>query len=686
LTQIGRYQSTLGSEIPAFDPGSKRLFVVAGNTIEVINLSDLYNPSQIGTLTPTFTPPAGTELVPNSVAVKNGVVAVGYAVRNTTTNAQGIGRVEFFNAATGAPISGVSVGFLPDMLTFTPDGRKILVANEGEPNSYNQANSFDPEGSISIIGIPGNGVISTANVNTATVQNAGFTAFNGQADALRQAGVRIFGPNATVAQDLEPEYITVSPDSSTAYVTLQENNALAVVDINTATVTQVLPLGFKNHNLTGNGLDASDQDGGVNIRNWPIFGMYQPDAIASFQANGQTFLVTANEGDARDYTGFAEEVRISNGAVTLDATVFPGQLGTDLKANNRAGRLQITNTLGRTNASPDFFGTDADTAYEALYAFGARSFSIWDTSGQLIFDSGDQFEQLTKDLVPTLYNSSGLPTGGDGFDTRSDNKGPEPEGVVTGVVNGRTYAFIGLERVGGVIVYDVTNPNAPTFVEYVNTGASDRAPEGLTFIPATESPNGAALLILSNEVGNSTLIFNVGGTVPRPISRQTFNGGNLNLGNNGNDIIYGGTNSDTIAGFAGNDILFGEAGNDSIDGGFGNDTLIGGAGTDTLIGNIGNDVFQYERPSEGQDQVVGFVTGQDSFAFRSLNFGNLPFGTLAAGNNFVTGTTATAAVPTFLYSGGVLSFDLDGTGAGLPVAIATLAGAPMLTNNQITLI
>jgi uncharacterized protein len=681
LTQVARLTSTKGAEIPTFDPASNRLFVVAGSTIEIFNLSNFANTTSIGELIPALIPPVGTELVPNSVAVKNGVVAVGYAVRNTTTNAQGLGRVEFFNAATGASISGVNVGFLPDMLVFSPDGRKILTANEGEPNSYGQLNSFDPEGSISIISVPGNGVISLSNVASATVQTAGFTAFNAQIDSLRQSGVRIFGPGSTVAQDLEPEYIALSPDSSTAYVTLQENNALAIVDVNTATVTAVLPLGFKNYSLPGNGLDPSDQDGGVSIRNWQIFGMYQPDAIASFQANGQTFLITANEGDARDYPGLAEEVRISNVAVVLDPTVFPGQIGADLKANNRAGRLQVTNTLGRTNAAPDFLGTDANTDYEALYAFGARSFSIWNTSGQLVFDSGDRLEQITSVLVPTLYNSGGIATGGDGFDTRSDNKGPEPEGVVTGVVNGRTYAFIGLERVGGVIVYDVTNPTSPTFVDYVNPGSSDRAPEGLTFVPAADSPNGNPLLIISNEVGLSTLVYNVGATSPLPINRLTFNGGNLTLGSNSADTISGTNQNDTIAAFAGDDIIFGNLGNDSIDGGFGNDTLIGGLGSDTLIGNIGNDVFLYNNPGEGLDTIV-FVPVEDIFAVRSLGFGNLALGTTLPTANFVNGTAAIAAIPTFIYSSGALSFDLDGTGAGTAIQIANLVGAPILTNEN----
>jgi len=674
LTQVGRFSHTSASEIPAFDPTSRRVFVVnGGTTVDILDLSNPANPTLVSTISAVTLGGA-----PNSVSVKNGVVAVAVEGNPRTSP----GNVRFFDA-NGISLGTVPVGTVPDMLTFSPDGRKVLVANEGEPSSYNQVSSIDPEGSISIISVPGNAVISSTNASSATVQTAGFTSFNAQADALRQSGVRIFGPNATVAQDLEPEYITLSADSSTAYVTLQENNALAIVNVNTATVTSIVPLGFKNHNLPGNGLDVSDQDGGINIQNRPVFGMYQPDAIASFQANGQTFLITANEGDARDnYPGFNEEVRINNVAVVLDPTLFP--TAATLKTNTQLGRLQITNTLGRTNTSPDFLGADVDTEYEALYAFGARSFSIRNTDGSLVFDSGDQLEQITSVLAPTSFNSGGLAIGGDGFDTRSDNKGPEPEGVVTGVVSGRTYAFIGLERVGGVIVYDVTNPASPTFVDYVNAGASDRAPEGLTFVSAADSPNGSPLLIVSNEVGQSTLIYNVGATTPLPITRPTFNGGTLSLGSNSADTIYGTNQSDTIAAFAGNDIIFGALGNDSIDGGFGNDTLIGGLGSDTLIGNIGADVYLYNNSGEGLD-TVSFVLGEDSFRLRSLGFGNLAIGTLSAAN-FINGIVAAAAIPTFLYNGGILSFDIDGTGNNSPVPIANLLGAPALTNTSLTII
>ncbi|BAY93855.1 MULTISPECIES: choice-of-anchor I family protein [unclassified Tolypothrix] len=486
LQKVGGFTSANGAEISAFDPGSDRLFVVAGTTVEIYNVSNTGALTAAGSLTPGFTAPTGTEIIPNSVAVKNGTVAVAYAIRNTATGAQLLGQVGFFNAANGSFLNSVEVGNLPDMLTFTPDGTKVLTANEGEPNSYGQANSFDPEGSVSIINLA-NGVAN------ATVQTAGFTAFNSQIDALKAAGVRIFGPGSTVAQDVEPEYIAFSGDGTKAYVTLQENNAIAILDIASATITDILPLGVKNHNLPGNGIDASDRDGGINIQNWPVVGLYQPDAIASFTANGQTYYITANEGDARDYTGFSEEVRVG-GEYVLDPTVFPN--AATLKNNANLGRLNVTSASG---------DTDGDGDFDRIEAFGARSFSIWDASGKQVFDSGDQLEQITASKVPTLFNSEGLAAG---FDTRSDNKGPEPEGVAIGVINNRTYAFIGLERTGDVIIYEVTNPNKPTFVQYINT-PEDVAVEGLTFISAADSPTGKPLLVTTNEVSRTVAVFEV---------------------------------------------------------------------------------------------------------------------------------------------------------------------------------
>ncbi|MFC4263057.1 choice-of-anchor I family protein [Ferruginibacter yonginensis] len=475
-----------GAEISTYDAATKRIFTVAGPALEYYTLS---NTAQLSTPTNIpfgFTPPAGTNAVPNSISVKNGVVAVSFAIVDATSNAQQLGRVAFYNAATATYITDVTVGYLPDMLVFTNDGTKILTANEGEPNSYGQGNSFDPEGSVSIIDI-------SAGVNNATVTTAGFTGFNGQIAALRAAGVRIFGPGATVAQDVEPEYISFSTDGTTAFITLQENNAVATLNIATATITNIYPLGLKNHSIAGNGLDVSDQDGGtINIQNWPVMGMYQPDAIASFNVGGTNYFITANEGDSRAYTGFSEEVRVGAAGYVLDAATFP--TATTLKQNANVGRLQVTNATG---------DTDTDGDFDQIQVFGARSFSIWTNTFTQVFDSGDQLEQITKAQNPASFNSDGTSAS---FDTRSDNKGPEPEGVTTGMVNGVLYAFIGSERTGDVFVYDISNPLAPVFKQYIDNPA-DVAVEGILFVPAAESATGKALLIVSAENSKTVSVY-----------------------------------------------------------------------------------------------------------------------------------------------------------------------------------
>ena len=395
MRKVGTVTSALGAEIPAFDPGSNRIYVVAGTAIEYFNLSNLGIPTYGGVLALGFTPPANTNAIPNSVAIKNGIVAVAYAIQDITTLAQQVGRVSFYNASTAAFLNSVTVGFLPDMVTFTPDGNKVLTADEGEPNSYGQGNSFDPVGSVSIVDISG-------GIQMATVQTASFTSFNSQLTTLRAAGVRIYGPGSSVEQDFEPEYIAFSNDGLTAMVTLQENNAFAVLDIASSTITSIVPLGLKDHNVVGYGMDASDRDltsttGKINIQNWPVSGMYQPDAIASYSVSGQTYYITANEGDSRAYTGYSEEIRVGAAGYVLDPTIFPN--AATLKLNENLGRLQLTNATG---------DTDGDGDFDRIDALGARSFSIWNASGTLVYDSKDMIEQLTATKSPNRFGSLSL--------------------------------------------------------------------------------------------------------------------------------------------------------------------------------------------------------------------------------------------------------------------------------------
>ena len=615
LTQIGTFETDVfdesAAEIPAYDPETERLFVVNANNgiVEVLDASDPSEPTKLFDI--DFSDLGGG--LPNSIAVQDGVLAVALEDEDTQEN----GRVVFFATDVDEddiePLSEVEVGALPDMIVFSPDGTRVLTANEGEPNADY---SVDPEGSISIIDISG----GVENVEQSDVTTADFNAFDADIDELRESGVRIFGPDATVSQDLEPEYIAISPDSSTAYVTLQENNALAVVDIASGEVTAVVPLGFKDHSLNRNGLDASDDDNAINIRPWPVFGMYQPDAIAAYEVNGTTYLVTANEGDAREYIleeddeeiiGLVEEERIAD--LDLDPTAFPN--ADVLQADERLGRLTVTTTLG---------DTDGDGDFDELYAFGARSFTIWDTNGNIVFDSGREFEDITADLLPDDFNSTNDENGS--FDSRSDAKGPEPEGVVLGEINGRTFAFIGLERVGGVMVYDISNPDEAEFVQYINPRdfsgdaeagtAGPLGPEGLAFISGSDSPTGDPLLVVSNEVSGSTDFFAIdyeladfatpGRDVLRGLSTRdtvdALDGNDGVSGQGGNDRLAGGGGNDRLAGNDGNDRLLGNAGRDRLVGGAGNDALLGGAGNDRLAGNTDNDRL---TGGAGEDSLFG---------------------------------------------------------------------------------
>ncbi|MEA5512648.1 choice-of-anchor I family protein [Nodularia sp. UHCC 0506] len=467
LKRIGGFTGN-GAEITAYDSVSQRLFVVDGSEfIQILDFSDPTSPTNISAID-LFD--FGSNA--NSVAVKNGLVAI--AVEADDPNDPG--KVVFYDTA-GNFLKDVTVGVLPDMVAFTPDGTKVLTANEGEPTD-----TSDPVASISIIDV-------SQGAANATVTTASFTSFNGQEATLRNQGVRIF-PGRTFAEDAEPEYIAFSQDGTQAWVTLQENNAVAVVDIATATVTNIISLGLINHSLPGNELDASDRDNQINIQNWPVFGMFMPDAIASYAANGRTYYVTANEGDSRD-----EDARVKD--LTLDPTAFPN-----------AATLQQDANLGRLTVSTIDGDTDGDGDYDQIFVYGTRSFSIWDDQGNRIYDSGSDFEKIIAQNIPSIFNINGEEVSA-GFDNRSDNKGPEPEGVAIGVINNRTYAFIGLERVGGVMVYDVTNPENPEFIEYSPAQPGDVAPEGLIFIAASDSPNGKDLLILANEVSGTITVYEV---------------------------------------------------------------------------------------------------------------------------------------------------------------------------------
>ncbi|WP_380674347.1 choice-of-anchor I family protein [Salinigranum sp. GCM10025319] len=514
LESIGRYQSGLfdegGAEIVDYHPPTQRLFVINADLggVDVLDVSDPTDPTKVAALD-VAGELAGVSSA-NSVSVSTETVAVAIEA----ANAQEPGQVGFYDPASLDLLGTATVGALPDKVTFTPDGQKALVANEGEPNDEY---TVDPQGSVSVVDI-------SAGADAATVSTADFTRFDGMEDELRARGIRIFGPGASASQDFEPEYVVVSDDSTTAWVSLQENNAIAEIDVASATVTKLLPLGFKDYSLPGNELDASNEDGGVNIRNWPVFGILQPDAIGAYSPDGETYLVTANEGDSRDYDGFSEESEVADLDLDPDAFDFG-----EIEGIDSVEELQRPENLGAKGVTTTLGDTDGDGLYEEIYVFGGRSFSIFTTDGERVFDSGSDFERITAERYPENFNNDNAESDPDG---RSDNKGPEPEGLTLGRIGGRYYAFIGLERVGGVMVYDITDPESPEFVQYINErdfsvdidteiaegdapsyAAGDLGPEGLAFATAEESPIDDPLVFVGHEISGTTTVFRVATSV-----------------------------------------------------------------------------------------------------------------------------------------------------------------------------
>ncbi|NBO59259.1 MAG: alkaline phosphatase, partial [Chitinophagia bacterium] len=328
------------AEITAYDPLTYRLFAVNNGTLNKIDVLDLNNPSNVIVIKSISMAPYGGFV--NSVSISNGKMAAAIE----STDKQAPGKIVVFDTKTYDPIKSITVGALPDMVTFSPDGKYIISANEAEP-SADYLN--DPEGSISII-----------KVSDYSVKTVNFSSFENQLTELTQKGFRIFGPGKKFTKDIEPEYVTVADDSKTAYVTLQENNAIAEVDIINGTIKKIMPLGFKDYSASGNAIDPSDRDNKIDFANYSkVYGVYMPDAIAHMNYNGTPYLFTANEGDSREYTAFNEMKRVN--AIGLDPTNFPNAAA--LKNDAVLGRLNITTTLG---------DVDGDGDFDALYSLGAR--------------------------------------------------------------------------------------------------------------------------------------------------------------------------------------------------------------------------------------------------------------------------------------------------------------------------
>jgi predicted extracellular nuclease/2',3'-cyclic-nucleotide 2'-phosphodiesterase (5'-nucleotidase family) len=437
-----------------------------------------------------------------SVAVKNGVVAA--AISRAPEPAFGgnvalsqPGFVALFDAETGELLATVDVGNLPDQLTFTPDGGTLLVAGEGEKNEDSE-NADDPLGTV--------GVVDVADPADPSVALLDFTSFDGLEDAARAAGIRI-QEGVGFGRDVEPEYIAVAPDGTTAFVALQENNALAEIDLTNTTVVDVLPLGTVDF-AGESALDPLD-DGTIDIETVDgLVGLRMPDAIASYAVAGETYVVTANEGDGRDF----DEARVAELVEDdrLDPALVERLTEQDLLDDDPQSAVGVE----RLEVSTIDGDTDGDGDIDVLHAFSSRSFSIFDAAGELVFDSGAEFERIIAERAPERFNDD---DGADDED-RSDNKGPEPEAVTVGEVDGRQYAFIGLERDSGIMIYDVTTPAEAFFVDYIPPKFVDSTPDGevarhspevVTFIAAEDSTTGNAQIAVAYEISGTTVVFDL---------------------------------------------------------------------------------------------------------------------------------------------------------------------------------
>ncbi|KZE37127.1 hypothetical protein AV656_11125 [Bhargavaea cecembensis] len=493
VSQVGQYDSGSGeggTEILAYDEKLKRAFVTNGakSAIDIVSFKQMdsgvfnnmkrldrihlaeFDIRDVDDITSVAAHP-DRDLIALSV-VSDPKTDPGYVVLLTKD---------------GKFVDKIQVGALPDMVTFTPDGKKLLAANEGEPaDDY----SADPEGSISIIDL------DTLTAKTLTFEGVSL-----------DEKVRV-GSKGSVLQQLEPEYITVSDDSKKAFVSMQENNAIATVDLESDRITGVKGLGVKDHSIPGNELDGKE-NGETKLERLPLLGLYMPDAIDTFTAGDKTYILTPNEGDARDYDAYSEEADIGDisDRIKLNAKHYEGY---NQKQLDRLLDKGLLNELADTKITLEN-GLNEEGDYEALYSYGARSFSIFDAETmELVYDSGNEFEKITAKALPEYFNTTNDEIT---YDGRSSSKGPEPETVVTGDINGTTYAFIALERTSGIMVYDLSRPEKPKFITFITSRdfsedvKGDVSPEGLQFIPADASSTGKPLLAATHEVSGTVAVY-----------------------------------------------------------------------------------------------------------------------------------------------------------------------------------
>ncbi|MEZ9508822.1 choice-of-anchor I family protein [Vibrio cyclitrophicus] len=526
---------TSAAEIVSYDSCTDKLYVVNAQAqkVDVLSMDADSAPTSEGSIDlQSAAAASGINIgAANSVSTHQGLVAV--AIENADKQQNGI--IALYRSDTLELITTYTAGALPDMVSFSKDGHYIASANEGEPNSDY---SIDPEGSVTLVDLT-NGPLQ------AKVTQIDFKAFNqGQPRYAELTDkVRISAPNATVAQDLEPEYLTFA-DNGKLYVALQENNALAAIDVASAEVDAILGLGGKPWDTAQ--LDASNKDKNIgNLQSYAMLeGLYMPDSITSYSVDGNTYIVTANEGDGREYGIKTTQQLCDDKGFEWDGDDYQGTENyttekdfciayvdevrgkkLDVDANHPlAGALKDNKQLARLKVIKPQETLAAD---QKVQAFGSRSFSIWDESGELVFDSGDDFARIVLEQDPANFNSTN--DNNQSGDDRSDDKGIEPEAIEVAEINGKQYAFIGLERQGGIMVYDVTQPKNASFISYLNnrdftqpvctkvdedgdcdnetynSKAGDLGPESIKYF----TRSGNHFIAVGNEVSGSTSVYRV---------------------------------------------------------------------------------------------------------------------------------------------------------------------------------
>jgi hypothetical protein len=542
---------TSSAEIVSYDECSDRLYVVNSQSasIDVLALSANNSvPSKTGNIDLSLAAAAaGIEIgAANSVSAKQGLVAVAIEAKVK----QNPGLIALYRSDDLSLLATYPTGALPDMITLSSDGQTILTANEGEPSGdYTD----DPEGSITIVDIS-----KGYSREDAVVKQVSFSSFNVGESRHGELGanVRTAGPAGTsVAKDLEPEYMALNSDNTKAYVALQENNAIAIIDIATARVDSIKGLGEKSWNpVSGNKLDASNKDSGVGAFDSyeQLVGLYMPDTIASFSIGGADYIISANEGDGREYiysttqqtcetashSWDGDEYQV--GGDDADADKYANELDDCISFTDEARGGNIVDSVDDLHPLKMALNdndqlkrikvvTDKESYLENdnIVTFGARSFSIWDEQAGLVYDSGDDIAKRVFAIDSNNFNVTN--DNNQSADNRSDDKGSEPEAVEVAKINGKQYAFIGLERQGGIIVYDVTIPAEPVYQSYINNrdfsepvctlvdegdcdnsvynpAAGDLGPESIDYFTRL----GKHFIAVGNEVSGTTTVYQLG--------------------------------------------------------------------------------------------------------------------------------------------------------------------------------